>query len=64
MIFTREIEFKMNFDQTEMLLNDVMNKAMCSPDRIKHPNSNTIAQFIIDYMSEKNMTQLNEYLNK
>ena len=35
----------------EFILNDVLNKALCQKNRIKNPNSNKIAEFVIKYLN-------------
>tara|TARA_R110000824_G_scaffold21381_1_gene79727 strand:- start:316 stop:540 length:225 start_codon:yes stop_codon:yes gene_type:complete len=39
----------------EILLNEALNKAMCTNDRIKNPNSNKIAAFVTEFMASKEL---------
>lgn len=34
----------------EHVLNDALNKALCSKNRIQIPNSNNIAEFVTEYL--------------
>ena len=38
----------------EQILNEALNEAMCNPNKIKNPNSNKVAQFVIDFLARKN----------
>lgn len=40
----------------EHILNDALNKALCSKNRIQRPNSNNIAEFVSDYLKAINYT--------
>lgn len=48
------IEDKRSWDreQVEQLLHSIVNDATCTVDRIKNPNSNKCAQFVIDWMKK------------
>jgi hypothetical protein len=37
----------------EEILNDCLNKALCQKGRIQQPSSNTIAEFVSDYLKPK-----------
>ncbi len=37
----------------EQILNEALNEAMCNTNRIKNPNSNKVAQFVIDFLARK-----------
>ena len=39
-------------ENTDIILNKVLNKALIGRDRIKSPDSNQIAQFIMNYLKE------------
>ena len=39
----------------EILLNEALNDAICNTNRIKNPNSNKVAQFVIDFMKRKGL---------
>jgi hypothetical protein len=39
----------------KFILNDALNKALCSRDRIKHPNSNKIADFVNKYVESEQL---------
>ena len=45
----------------ELILNDILNRAICQKGYIQKPNSNTIAEFVSEYM---NKNELNNYENK
>ncbi len=40
----------------EHILNDALNKALCSKNRIQRPNSNNIAEFVSEYLKSINYT--------
>lgn len=40
----------------EHILNDALNKALCSKNRIQKPNSNNIAEFVSEYLKAINYT--------
>ena len=40
----------------EHILNDALNKAICSKNRIQKPNSNNIAEFVSEYLKAINYT--------
>lgn len=42
------------------ILNEVLNKALIGSNRIKQPNSNNIARFLIDYLNNKTFKVENE----
>ena len=44
----------MDIKQLDFILNDALNKALISKDRIKHPNSNNVADFVSKYIAEIN----------
>lgn len=44
----------MNIKQLDFILNDALNKALISKDRIKNPNSNKVADFVNKYISDNN----------
>ena len=44
----------MDIKQLDFILNDALNKALISKDRIKQPNSNKVADFVSKYISENN----------
>lgn len=37
----------------ELILNKALNKALCSKERIKQPNSNEIAHFVSEFMTDE-----------
>lgn len=39
----------------EQILNEALNEAMCNTNRIKNPNSNKVAQFVIDFLARKEL---------
>lgn len=41
----------------EHILNNALNKALCSKNRIQRPNSNNIAEFVSEYLKAINYTQ-------
>ena len=40
----------------EYILNDCLNKALCQKGRIQQPSSNTIAEFVSEYLKPKELT--------
>lgn len=44
----------------DYLLNEALNEALCSTKRIKNPNSNKVAQFVIDFMNRNHLSILCE----
>ena len=42
----------MDIKKIDFFLNDALNKALISKDRIKQPNSNNIADFVSKYIAE------------
>lgn len=42
-------------DRLDIILNEALNKAMCTSDRIKNPNSNKIAAFVTDFLAGKEL---------
>jgi len=40
----------------EHILNDALNKALCSKNRIQRPNSNNVAEFVSKYLEAINYT--------
>ena len=46
----------------EHILNDALNKALCSKNRIQQPNSNNIAEFVNEYLAAINYTHSCEEL--
>ena len=46
----------------EHILNDALNKALCSKNRIQQPNSNNIAEFVNEYLAAINYTHCRETL--
>ena len=42
----------MDIKRLDFILNDALNKALISKDRIKQPNSNNIADFVSKYIAE------------
>tara|TARA_X000001382_G_C3069642_1_gene147045 strand:+ start:267 stop:470 length:204 start_codon:yes stop_codon:yes gene_type:complete len=47
----------------EHILNDALNKALCSKNRIQRPNSNNIAEFVSKYLEAINYTHCCEELS-
>ena len=39
----------------EQLLNEALNEAICNTNRIKNPNTNKVAQFVIEFMERKEL---------
>ena len=46
----------MDIKQLDFILNGALNKALISKDRIKHPNSNNVADFVSKYIADNNQT--------
>ena len=44
-------------EDIEFILNDALNKALVGKGRIQNPNSNTIAEFVTDYLTTKTKNQ-------
>lgn len=42
----------MNIEKLDFILNDALNKALISKDRIKQPNSNKVADFVSKYITD------------
>lgn len=43
----------MDIKKLDFILNDALNKALISKDRIKQPNSNNVSDFVSKYIAEK-----------
>jgi len=46
----------MDIKNLYFILNDALNKALVSKDRIKQPNSNEIANFVSKYIEDNNQS--------
>ena len=44
----------MDIEKLDFILNDALNKALMSKDRIKQPNSNNVADFVSKYITDNN----------
>jgi len=42
----------MDIEKLDFILNDALNKALISKDRIKQPNSNKVADFVSKYITD------------